>query len=254
METKRKVLITGAAGRIGSFLTGDFAERYDLLLTDIRQPQDTHGFPFVQADIADMAAIRPLCNGIDTVVHLAADPNTKATWESLLPRNVIGLYNVFEATYQAGCRRIVYASTVNTVFGYPFDMQVHTNMPTRPFNLYGATKVWGEAVGCVYADQLGLSTICLRFGWVVDRKSEALKPDAPYLDVALTYEDLGRLVAGSIEAPDSLRFGIYHGVSDNRFKRLDITDARADLGYQPQDDAFVLAGVYPERRTTGHPE
>jgi hypothetical protein len=138
---------------------------------------------------------------------------------------------------------VVFASSINAVSGYPDDVQVHTSMPVRPPNLYGATKVWGEALACYYADQRGISAICLRFGWVVSRDSEQLKQLTNLLDRALTYEDLTRLVRASIDAPDDLRFGIFHGVSNNRWKRLDISDARARLGYAPEDDAFVLAGV-----------
>ena len=86
MTTRTKVLITGAAGRIGSFLTRHLSERYDFVLSDVRQPDDTRGFPFVEADIADLEAMRGLCQGVDTVVHLAADPSTQASWESLLHR------------------------------------------------------------------------------------------------------------------------------------------------------------------------
>jgi nucleoside-diphosphate-sugar epimerase len=242
----RTVLITGAAGRIGSFLTEHLAGRYDLSLADVRAPEDTRGYPFVAADIADLEAMRRLCQGVDTVVHLAADPSMEATWESLLPRNIVGLYNIFQAAHEAGCRRVIFASSVNAVFGYPKDVQVRTDMPVRPLNLYGASKAWGEAVACFYADQRGLSAICLRFGWVVSRDSDAIRPGHPYLDIALTYEDLTRLMIASIDAPDTLRFGVFHGVSNNRWKRLDISDARAQLGYAPEDDSFQLAGVIPD--------
>jgi nucleoside-diphosphate-sugar epimerase len=240
---KRTVLITGAAGRIGSSLTHDLAGRYDLSLIDVRVPDDAHGFPFAEADIADLEAMRRACQGVDTVVHLAADPSMEATWDSLLPRNVVGLYNVFQAAHEAGCRRVIFASSVNAVFGYPKDVQVRTDMPVRPLNLYGASKAWGEAVACFYADQRNLSAICLRFGWVVERDSDAIRPGHPYLDIALTYNDLTKLMVASIDAPDTLRFGVFHGISNNRWKRLDISDARAMLGYAPEDDAFALAGV-----------
>jgi nucleoside-diphosphate-sugar epimerase len=239
----RTVLITGAAGRIGSSLTRDLVGRYDLTLADVRPPGDTHGFPFVEADITDLDAMRRLCRGMDTVVHLAADPSMEATWDSVLPRNVVGLYNVFQAAHEAGSRRVIFASSVNAVFGYPKDVQVRTDMPVRPLNLYGASKAWGEAVACFYADQRGLSAICLRFGWVINRDSDLIRPNHPYLDIALTYEDLTRLMVASIEAPDTLRFGVFHGISNNRWKRLDISDARELLGYMPEDDAFELAGV-----------
>ena len=243
VATKTRVLITGAAGRIGSFLARHLADRYDLVLTDIKPPAEGLSQPFTEGDIADLDTMRGLCQGIDTVVHLAADPSTEATWESLLPRNIIGLYNVFQAAHEAGCRRVIFASTVNAVAGYPRDVQVHTSMPVRPLNLYGASKAWGEAVACFYADQKGLSAICLRFGWVVPRDAEAIRMGHAYLDIVLTYEDLGRLVEASVEAPETVRFGVFHGVSDNRWKRLDISDARAVLGYAPQDDAFAIAEV-----------
>lgn len=238
---KRKILITGAAGRIGSFLTAQWVDRYDLVLTDVRPPQDSHGFPFYQANLANFDAIRPLCDGIDTVVHLGADPSMEATWESLLPNNLIATYNVFESAHQAGCRRILFASSVNAVLGYPPDVQVHINMPIRPINLYGATKVWGEAVASTYAARTNLSCICLRFGWVVDRNSDQIRLDHQYLDITFTYEDLTRLVTAAVEAPDSMKYKIFHGVSNNRWKRLDISDARELLGYEPQDDGFELA-------------
>jgi nucleoside-diphosphate-sugar epimerase len=238
---KRKVLITGAAGRIGTFITSNLADRYDFLLTDIRKPANTRGFPFVNADIIDMGAMRSACHHIDTVLHLAADPREDAPWDSIHFNNIIGAYNVFQAAHESGCRRVIFASSVHAVAGYPHDVQVHTEMPVRPDNLYGASKVWGEAIARFYADQKNLSVICLRFGWVIHRDNESINPANPNLDVMLTYEDLVRLVVASIEAPNDLRFGVFHGVSNNRWKRLDISEARALLGYEPQDDAFALA-------------
>jgi hypothetical protein len=187
--------------------------------------------------------MRQVCKGAHTVLHLAADPDTQATWESLLPNNIVGVQSVFQAAFEAGCQRVIFASSVNAVIGYPREVQVHTNMPVRPGNLYGATKAWGEAVACFYADQLKISAICLRLGWVVSRRSPEFAQHHDMLDIALTQEDLARLVTASINAPASVRFGIFHGLSNNRFKRLDISDTRAVLGYAPEDDAFALAGV-----------
>lgn len=242
---QRKLLLTGAAGRIGSFLTEhllDYLEGdYTLVLSDVKEPSERHGFPFQQADISDIEAMRTLCQGVDTVLHLAADPSPRAAWDSLLPNNIIGVYTVFQAAYENQCRRVIFASSVNAVSGYPAEIQVTTSMPVRPPNLYGATKVWGEAVARFYADQMGLSAICLRFGGVSPRsRVEGLPADAANLDIILTLDDLTRLVAAAIET--DRQFGIYHGVSDNRYKRLDISDARDELAYEPQDDAFKLAG------------
>lgn len=237
---KRKVLMTGAAGRIGSFLTVHLVDRYDFVLSDITPPAEPHGFPFAEANITDLEAMKKLCQGVDTVLYLAADPRMEAPWDSLLPNNLVGAYTIFQAAHEAGCRRVIFASSVNAVFGYPAEVQVHTNMPVRPLNLYGASKAWGEAVACFYADQRNLSAVCLRFGWVIDREELQVPLDHPWLDIVLTYHDLAKLVAASIEAPDELRFGVFHGVSNNRWKRLDIGDARKILGYEPEDDAFEL--------------
>lgn len=238
---KRKVLITGAAGRIGSFITEQWVDRYDITLTDVREPKETFGFPFTQANLSDFDTVRPLLDGVDTVVQLGADPSMEAPWESLLPNNLISTYNVFESAHQAGARRVIFASSVNAVFGYPPDIQVKLDMPIRPINLYGATKVWGEGVASSYAMSTDLSCISLRFGWVVDRNSPLITLDHQYLDIAFTYEDLTNLVAGAIDAPDDLKLGVYHGISDNQWKRLDITESIRQLGYNPKDDAFAIA-------------
>lgn len=246
MSPRRRVLITGAAGRIGSFLAQHFAERYALRLSDVRPPAGAVGSDFVQADVGDLDAMRRLCEGVDTVVHLAADASATAPWEELLPRNVIGAYNAFEAAAQAGCRRVVFASSVHAVWAYPREVQVSTEMPTRPATLYGATKVWGEGLASHFAEARGISAICLRFGWVVSADSPHIRPDHPYLDIVLTYDDLALLVAAAIDAPDDLRYRVYQGVSNNRWKRLDISTARSELGYRPAHDAFVIAGIYQD--------
>ena len=126
--------------------------------------------------------------------------------------------------------------------GHPADVQVNTNMPVAPPNLYGASKAWGEAVGRFYA-QRGLSVFCLRIGALMKDGDERLKPGQPDLDIALTYGDLSRLFDACMNASPEVRFGLFHGISNNSFKRLDLTDTRGVLGYAPQDDAFVLAGV-----------
>jgi len=244
--TETKILITGAAGRIGTLLTGHLKDRYDLVLTDICQPEGSHNFPFIKADITDPVAMRSACEGVDIVLHLAADPRVDAPWESLLPNNVIGAYNIFQAAYEAGCRRIIFASSINTVSGYPAEVRVSTDAPVRPPNLYGVSKVWGEALARFYADTKGLSCICLRFGWALSTAEIGLANAE--LHHVLTHGDLVRLVAASIEAPADLRFGVFHGVSNNRRIQFDISGACEVLGYTPQDDAFTLAEAAATRR------
>lgn len=236
-----RVLLTGAAGHIGGLIIARLADRYDWTLTDLQPPADTRGLPFVPADITEMAALRPLCKEAETVVHLAATANPDAAWQDLLPPNIVGVYNLFQAASEAGCRRVIFASSLHAVDGYPRDIQIRADAPLNPLNLYGASKAWGEAVAAFYARQKNLSAICLRIGWVMPRNDRRIVPSFSGLDVVLTHEDLIRLITASIDAPDDLRFGIFHGISNNRWERLDIANARELLKYEPQDDAFELA-------------
>ncbi len=120
-------------------------------------------------------------------------------------------------------------------------------MPVAPANLYGATKAFGEAMGRYYADQRGLSVLCLRLGAVLEENDPRLIPDHPLLDSMLTLADLLKLFDACLYSED-VPFGIFHGISDNRFKRFDISDARSVLRYEPLDDTFTLTGmVGPER-------
>lgn len=246
--SKQRLLITGAAGRIGQHLSKHWQERFELVLADKLEPPPGP-FPFSQTDFADLEAIKPLFTDIHTVIHLAADPRPKAPWDSLLVNNIIATYNVLEAAHQARCQRLIFTSSVNAVAGYPAEVQIKENlMAVAPPSLYGASKAWGEAVGRFYADHKDLSVFCLRIGALMQENDKRLVPGHPHLDIALTYADLARLFDACLSTDISVRFGIFHGISDNRYKRLDLSEARRVLGYEPKDDAFVLAGmVGPER-------
>jgi nucleoside-diphosphate-sugar epimerase len=238
-----KVLITGASGKIGQLLVQHLKDHYSLVLTDIKEPAEHFGFPFTNADISDFDSIRPLFDGVDTVVHLAADYRREAPWESLLPNNIIGLYNAFEAMHQAGCKKMIYASSINSVDGYPDGIQIKTDMPVAPLNLYGASKAWGEAVGRFYSDMKGMLVYCLRLGAVLPEDSELYQThkDPTLLRMVLTYRDMLNLFDGCLNT--NHKFMIVHGISDNMSKRLDISDTKEKLGYAPVDDGFELAGV-----------
>jgi dTDP-4-dehydrorhamnose reductase len=239
---KKRVLLTGAAGYVGGLVRSHLADTYDWLLTDrTPPPADARGLTFRPADIADLEALRPLCRGVDAVVHLAATADMHAAWEELLPSNIVGTYNILQAAAEAGCRRVLFASSIHVVDGVAGDAIATPEAPVSPLTLYGASKVWGEAAAACYARQKGLSVLCLRIGWVTPRNGPHIIPGMKNLEDVITHEDLVRLIAAALDAPDDVRFGIFYGVSDNRPNRYDIRNARELLGYRPQDDAFALA-------------
>ena len=189
----------------------------------------------VTGELGDLPRLRALCEGIDTVVHLAANPSPSASWESLLPTNIIGTYNLFQAAQQANCRRVVFASSIHSVSGYPLEVQVKTSDPVNPADLYGVTKCFGEALGRYMAEQEGLSVIALRIGTFSSLEKARGASGLNILDSFVSERDLMQLIERSIEAV-GLQFAILNGLSNNLFKRLDISDARELVGYAPEDD------------------
>ncbi|TMJ51884.1 MAG: NAD(P)-dependent oxidoreductase [Alphaproteobacteria bacterium] len=230
-----RVLITGAAGRIGRTLRAGLGKRYRLLrLLDLAPlGAAAAGEEVVHADIGDLAAMEAALEGIDCVVHLAGVPE-EDVWEKILPANIVGTYNVFEAARRRGTRRIVFASTNHVVGFHPRDRRLDEIVMPRPDTRYGASKAFGEALGRLYADKHGISVACLRIG------SLQVKPqDERQLATWISPRDTVELVRCCIEAPD-YHFLIVYGVSNNRDRRWFDRASRL-LGYAPQDDAEAFA-------------
>ncbi|RYE73247.1 MAG: NAD(P)-dependent oxidoreductase [Oxalobacteraceae bacterium] len=243
-KAKLKVLVTGAAGRIGSAFVRIHLQDYDLRLADRDVSRlEKHSRDVVQLDITDLAACMQACAGIDTVIHLAAEvsPDISDFMTTLLPTNIVGTYNIFQAALAQGCRRVVFASSAQAIEGYPQDVQVSETMPVRPKNLYGVTKVFGEALGSYIADTSDLSIIAVRIANVAHfSRGEQHSPRdvAAYISV----RDVVHLLMVSVQS-NVTGFTIVNGVSDNRYKRLSIERSRQLLGYHPKDDSFsILAG------------
>jgi UDP-glucose 4-epimerase len=237
--TRRRVLVTGAAGNIGKYFAEHSHDHYELRIMVHQLDQRTDALhPFgevVAGELSDLAKLKEFCQGIDTVVHLAGDPDPGAAWASLLESNIVGAYNMFVAAKAAGCRRVIYASSIHAVSGYPADVQVKTSEPVNPGDLYGVSKCFGEALGRYMAEQEGLSVIALRIGAFQPIEAARDEGSIGMLDAIVSQRDLTQLIERCSDV-ENITFAIFHGLSDNRFKRLDISDARALVGYQPQDD------------------
>ncbi len=235
----RRVLVTGAAGNIGSYFTEHSYHKYELRLMVQAMNEDAKALQsfgeVVVGDLSDLDRMKELCRDIDTVVHLAANPSPSATWQELLGTNIVGTYNMFVAAKSAGCRRMIYASSIHAVSGYPPDVQVKTSEPVNPGDLYGVTKCFGEAMGRYMAEQEGLSVITIRIGGFQPLETAQQESSVRMLDAFVSQRDLNQLIERCIDT-ENIKFAILHGLSNNRFKRLDISDARELVGYDPQDD------------------
>lgn len=246
---KRKVLITGGAGLIGGILIDRLGDRYELSSLDLREAD---GVESHVASLDDLEAMQPAFAGVDTVVHLAADRSAYAEWDSVLSNNLVGTYNVFEASRREGVKRVIFASSNHATGGNYLDEPwslvgsgqfekleagayplVDEDVMIRPDGFYGISKAFGEAIGSYYNDYHELSSIHLRIGWVISTDDPSFSPFA--LSLWLSHADVAQIVRLCVDAPETLRYGIYYATSDNKWKIFDISRAKAELGFVPED-------------------
>ncbi|HMB95335.1 MAG TPA: NAD(P)-dependent oxidoreductase, partial [Tepidisphaeraceae bacterium] len=226
---------------IGSYFAKHSHRKYSLRLMvhdcdDAQKCKSLKRFGEVAyGDVTNLNRMKQICEEIDTVLHLAGDPSPSATWDSLLQANIIGAYNTLVAARAMNCRRLIYASSIHAVSGYPSDVQVKSNDPVNPGDLYGVSKCFGEALARYMAEKEGLSCIVLRIGAFQPREAAQTAGGMGMLDAWVSQRDMNQLIEKSIDT-EGLQFAILHGLSDNRFKRMDITSARELVGYVPQDD------------------
>jgi uronate dehydrogenase len=230
----KTVLITGAAGDIGTHLRRELAGSYSLRLSDIRPiPALRADEAPAPGDIADLADMIRVTSGVDAIVHLGG-VSAEAEWEPILQANIIGCYNVFEAARRNGVKRILFATSNHAVGFYRRDETIDHTVYPRPDSRYGLSKVFGEQVGRLYADKYGLEVFCLRIGNVNPKPVDKRR-----LSIWISPRDLAQLIRIGVDHPD-IRFEIVYGVSGNRRSWYDNGNAYR-LGYKPQDDSEAYA-------------
>jgi len=241
----RRVLLTGASGRISSCLRAGLRDELEeLRLTDLRapnpppMPRET----FIAADLADREAVARAVEGVEAVIHLGGVAD-EAAFDELVGPNLVGVFNIFDAARQAGVRRVVYASSNRATGFYGVDERLSGTEPPRPDGLYGAAKAFGEALARMYSDRFGLEAICVRIGSFEERPSEPR-----HLHTWLSPADAVRLFRGCLSASD-IRFLTVYGASANSRSWWDLGEAERRLGYRPMDDAERYADEVEEAAT-----
>jgi nucleoside-diphosphate-sugar epimerase len=241
-DKKRLVAVTGAAGNIGRSFTASASGRYVFrLLCHPKEDAtglDAHGTVH-KGDITDDGFMDEGLDGVDTVVHLAANPSPDTPWEDLLRNNIIGTRTVVQAAIRHHVRRFVFASSIHAVSGYPPGRQVHADEPVSPGDEYGVTKCFGEAMARYAATQHGVSSLCIRIGSFQPPERAERSAFLRFMNSFVSRRDLDQLIARCID-DDELQFAIFHGLSNNRFNRMEIETARELVGYDPQDDFTEL--------------
>ena len=231
----KKLVLTGAAGRLGSYLREPLTKMCDELVSSDLVDDFGKLYPgesYQKADLAQYDEIHALLEGADMVVHFGAIGD-EAPFEQILGPNIIGAYNVWEAAFQHGLRRVVYASSIHAVGMHKRQDFIGTDAPHRPDTYYGLAKCFAEDLGSMYWDKRGLESVCMRI------LSCAQVTGTRALGTWLSYDDLIQMVERAIDTPTT-RFSVVYGISNN--DRAPVDNAKASfLGYKPKDNAEQFA-------------
>ena len=239
-----RLLITGAAGRIGTALRSGLATEQTILrLTDRVSLGDAGPREeLIQTDLCDREQVLSLCEGVDAIVHMAGIVSPTLSWDDALQNNIEPNYNIFEAARLNGVRRVVFASSIHAHGFVRRDEKLSPEMPFRPDSYYGLAKVFGEATGRLYSDKHGLEVVCLRIA--------SFRPEPTSdreLGTWLSPRDAVQLVKRSLDAK-GIDFIALYGVSKNSRGLYD-TSNWSRIGYDPEDDS----GEYSKTVSSGAP-
>jgi len=242
----KTILITGAAGDVGSHLRRELAGKYNLLLSDIKPVSALAvGEKFLRGDVAKLSDMLRITKGADAIVHLGGF-SVEGPWQVILRANIVGCYNLFEAARRNGVKRVLFASSNHATGFYKRDEKIDHRVYPKPDSRYGVSKAFGEQIGSLYADKYGMEVFCLRIGNVT-----VAPPDKRRLSNWISPRDFARLVSVGIDNPD-IRFEIVYGVSDNTRTWYDNSNA-VRLGYKPQDNAERFAADVLAKEKPGDP-
>lgn len=236
MPAPRTVLLTGAAGGVGTLMRELLPQYgYELRLLDL-VPVD--GAPdAITADLADKDALREAVRGVDAIIHLAGI-SVEAPFEKILRANIEGTYNLYEAAREEGVRRVLFASSNHAVGFTPRpvgdDPLIPVSTPRRPDTFYGLSKGFGEDLAQLYWDLHGVETVSVRIGSCFRKPT-----NVRMLSIWLSPADCARLLHAALTA-ENVKHTVVYGSSANTRLWWDLSTARA-LGYDPQDDSEPYA-------------
>ncbi len=236
----KTILITGAAGRIGTFLRPELAGKYKLRLSDKQPIRDLKpGETFMRGDISNMKDALRITKGVDAVVHFGGQSG-EHDWEHILQANIIGFHNTLDAARRNGVKRFLVATSNHAVGFYSVTQTIDHRVYPKPDSRYGVSKVFNEALSSLYADRYGMEMFCMRIGNV-----NSAPIDRRRLAIWISARDMAQLVTIGLEWP-KLHFEIVYGISDNARAWFDNVNAYR-MGYQPHDRSEDYAAEILQR-------
>ncbi len=271
--TKRRVVVTGAAGYVAQRMWKELSDRWDLVPIDVRDTtRDGVKVPgIIVADLTrpDRNEYRQHFTGADAVIHcgfVSAPRLDATTWQNNSDAkfqaehaNVALAYNVYRTALEEGVRRVVACSSNHAadyyerlVWAGQLDM-VTPEMPARSDNWYGWAKAAYELLGFVFAtgqvDGKRLEVVQWRIGGPRDDDIDHVAPG----DLKTMHRALGAYLSRRDQVQQAIRmvetedikdehgvpFLIVYGISGNTHRFWSIANAREKIGYAPEDDSQV---------------
>ncbi len=238
MAPPQLVLVTGAAGNVGRTVCAGLRPFFPLRTFDrVPTPDDPAAHV---GDLTDRAAVDRAVAGVGTVIHLAGCPRMEAEFiRDLIKPNVEGLWHLLDAARLAGVRRFIFASSCNVAFGATELRQLKTDT-IHALNPYGATKVFGESIGRWFFDTYGMEFLAVRIGYFRGLAVDPGLREAWLRRIWLGPRDCVKIFRLAIDAP-KFGYGIVYACSRCPENYLDLTSARALLGYEPEEEVPAAA-------------
>ena len=224
-----RILVTGAAGQVGSTVARGLRKRHQVRGHDrVPMPEldDT-----IVSDLNDFDAVLEATRGMDGVAHIGGLPGDDE-WEPIHQSNIVGTYNVFEACRRNGVKRVAFASRVGVLGQYPRGITLTVDIVSTPIGFYTISKVFGESIAYSYAREHDMGCVCVRIG------SFNLSRDQPEHPLHLSHGDCLRVFEQALVHPN-VTFAVVFGVSDSNWPLYDLEHGRQAIGYCPQDRSLV---------------
>ncbi|MBT3405069.1 NAD(P)-dependent oxidoreductase [archaeon] len=244
---KKKVLLLGASGNIGTGFIENYLENqeyqkdYDLIIGIHQHNSITDKLKTRKFSLTDLDSLRKAFQGIDVIINLAANPHPEADFENLIDSNLIGAYNVFQIAKEKKVARVIFASSVHAIKGYDLDYKVRAEDAPKPLTIYGATKAFGEALCYTFSQNSELSCIAIRIGaYAAKEKMHNVCSQRTDYHYVVSQKDLSQLIHKTIIAPEKIKYTILAGISNNKKHSMDLELAKKLVNYNPKDDAYAI--------------
>jgi uronate dehydrogenase len=248
MPDYRRLLITGAAGSLGSHLRHGLTHLADRVrLVDVRDmgPAAAHE-ELVVCDLSDKAAALEVTRDCDAILHFAGHPYEQS-FEEILADSLPAAYHVYEGARRHGAKRVVYASSIHAVGFQPVETVPGIGARHRPDTFYGLTKTFVEDLASLYWDKFGVESVCLRICSCFPEPS-----DRRMLWSWLSFADCVRLAEAALTAP-RVGFSVIYGTSDNAAAAVSNVGAE-HVGFRPRDSADGFAPALLARTDRSDPD